>query len=272
MELPQNITMGAVLDNMVKITTTSPDCDTTNNRFAWSNTVVNSFDPNDKTLLNRHNAQGGILNDGAPLTYQIRFQNTGTAEALDIVVRDTLDLTHLDKTTFKIIGASHPNMRVRFEGNNIAVFEFPNINLIDSFHNEPASHGWLQFSIKPKANTPLYTVIDNTAAIFFDYNDPVITNTTHNTFVPSLVGTENTADAIHELRLQPNPATDILNLQTDIAIEKCEIYDVFGRVVDTIHELYQKNQQINVAHLPQGSYFIKVFGGNGSAVARFVKM
>jgi Secretion system C-terminal sorting domain/Domain of unknown function DUF11 len=269
MQLPQNIAINTLLDYTAAITSTTIDCDTTNNRFAWSNTVVNSFDPNDKTLLNRHNAQGGILNDGAPLTYQIRFQNTGTAEALDIVVRDTLDLTHLDKSTFKIIGASHPNMRARFEGNNIVVFEFPNINLIDSFHNEPASHGWLQFSIKPKANTPLYTVIDNTAAIFFDYNDPVITNTTHNTFVPSLVATENTADAMDDLKIQPNPTSDILRFVSHLKIEKCEVFDNIGRLV-SIAEL--QNNQISIAHLPQGIYFIKVFSANGSAIRKVVKM
>jgi Secretion system C-terminal sorting domain/SprB repeat len=269
MELPQNTASGLVLDNMISITNNQTDCDQNNNTFSWAVTTSNSFDPNDKTLLNPQNAAGGILNDDAPLNYKIRFQNTGTDTAYSVVIRDTLNFTHLDKSTFKVLGASHPNMQVRFQGANIAVFEFPNINLVDSFRNEPLSHGWLQFSIKPKPNTPLYSVIQNTAAIYFDYNDPVITNTVHTQFVPFLSAEMVIEPSNVFLQVAPNPATDILRLKTDITIERCEIYDVLGRVMQSSGI---QNQQINVAHLPKGSYFIKVFGGNGSALARFVKM
>jgi Leucine-rich repeat (LRR) protein len=84
------------------------------------------------------------------------------------------------------------------------------------------------------------------------------------------VATENQTDTILELYLRPNPVSDILTFKTDAMIEKCEIYDNLGRVVDTVLELYQKNQQINVAHLPKGIYFVKVYAQEGTAVRKFV--
>jgi hypothetical protein len=277
MELPQNTPIGINMNYSASITSDGTDCNLTDNIYNWSNTTTNSFDPNDKTLLNPHDAQGGILIDGAPLRYQIRFQNTGTDTAYTVIVRDTIDLTHLDKTSFKIIGASH-NVRTRWEGANILVFEFPNIYLVDSFHNETKSHGWLQFSILPKANTPLYSNIQNTAAIVFDYNDGVITNTVSTTFVPFLA--VNTIHELYppELYLQPNPTTDKVRITTDQTNYTLTLTDMLGRVLyrtkvgEVLNLPDLKTQDISLENLPAATYFITIKNEKGSMTRKVVKM
>jgi hypothetical protein len=86
-------------------------------------------------------------------------------------------------------------------------------------------------------------------------------------------------DTIHELypfelTIQPNPISDILTLKTDVTIEKCEIFDAMGRIVQKVGEVATSptlENQINVSNLPKGIYFIKVYNKDGFAVRKFVK-
>ena len=55
--------------------------------------------------------------------------------------------------------------------------------LPDSNVNELASHGFLRFRVKPVNGLVIGDVIKNTAAIYFDYNLPVYTNTEMTTVV-----------------------------------------------------------------------------------------
>ena len=62
-------------------------------------------------------------------------------------------------------------------------FNFPHINLPDSNSNEAASHGYVQYKIRAKDSLAIGSTIENTANIFFDFNPPIITNTTNNTVI-----------------------------------------------------------------------------------------
>ncbi len=73
-------------------------------RFNYITEVQCSFDPNDK-LVNPVFPNNYALM-GEDLVYTIRFQNTGNAEAYDVIIRDTLD-ENLDPATFKVISSSH---------------------------------------------------------------------------------------------------------------------------------------------------------------------
>jgi len=141
--------------------------------------VTGSFDPNDKTGW-----PGGIgeQHDVLPnqqMQYLIRFQNTGTAEAYRVVVRDTLD-ADLNIGSVRVGAASH-NYEFTMYGQRILEWTFNNIMLPDSFSNEPASHGFLSYTVGQNSNLPDGTTIENAAAIYFDFNEPVITNTTVHT-------------------------------------------------------------------------------------------
>ena len=138
--------------------------------------VTGAIDPNDKT-----ETHGGVISPaqvaaGEYLNYTIRFQNTGNDTAFTVVIRDTLD-TKFDFSTLQVISASHDYQLSITDSNKLA-WQFDNILLADSNVNEPASHGYIAFRIKPKATTVLGDIFENSSAIYFDFNPPVYTNKT----------------------------------------------------------------------------------------------
>lgn len=136
-----------------------------------------SYDPNDKQVFPEgYNEEHWVQNDTI-LEYMIRFQNTGNAPAQNIWIRDSLDI-NLDLNSFEFIASSHSVATSIDPENRELLFFFEDIMLPDSVNNEPDSHGFVRFSIQSDSNTPLLTEINNTAHIFFDNNDPIITNTT----------------------------------------------------------------------------------------------
>ena len=144
--------------------------------------ITGSFDPNDKnatpTLTPQQVAAGTFIN------YFIRFQNTGNDTAINVVVTDTLD-AQLDFNSFQLISTSHTAITKR-DGNKIS-FEFLNIMLPDSNINEPLSHGYIRFRVKPLSNLIAGSIIPNIADIYFDYNNPVTTNNTNTTIPVNVV-------------------------------------------------------------------------------------
>ncbi len=141
-----------------------------NNRDTLIQAVRTSFDPNEKEV----NVQKQPYTDtGKAIIYTVHFQNTGNDTAFYVRIADTLSSKH-DIRTFNFINASHPvSTEVK---NNIINFIFNPIILPDSGHSEPKSHGFVKFSIKPKFPISITDTLYNNAAIYFDYNSPVITN------------------------------------------------------------------------------------------------
>ena len=143
--------------------------------------IIDSFDPNDKAVSPTGVTERHYTPTASRLDYRVRFQNTGTDVAYKVVVVDTLS-ADLDVSTLQVGAVSHPyKMTVSGKGRPVLTFTFNNIMLPDSNANEPKSHGYIQFSIRPKAGLPPKTRIENLADIFFDYNEPVRTNATFNT-------------------------------------------------------------------------------------------
>ncbi|MFZ4059019.1 MAG: DUF7619 domain-containing protein, partial [Ferruginibacter sp.] len=149
------------------------DSSINNNVFRLRELVRGSFDPNDKTEIHAGTFSITQYAQGDYLQYQIRFQNTGTDTAFFITVKDTLQ-SNLDLSTLEVLSASHP-YSFKLKG-NIATWDFKNILLPDSTTDEFNSHGFITFKVKPKTGLTVGSVFSNKAAIYFDYNLPVITN------------------------------------------------------------------------------------------------
>jgi fimbrial isopeptide formation D2 family protein len=145
------------------------DVNGVNNTFTYCQPVATSYDPNDKQV-----SPSGNINAGDWLNYTVRFQNTGTALATNIVIRDTLN-SNLDVSTIQLLDNSHTCV-TQVVGDAV-LFAFTNINLPDSFSNEPGSHGYITYRVKVKNNLAAGFTINNTAHIYFDYNTAVVTNT-----------------------------------------------------------------------------------------------
>jgi len=167
---------GTALRCSVTIEPFNGDADTSDNRCPEVESVIGSCDPNMMTVR-----PAPFVSAGAVLDCNIYFQNVGNDTAFDIVVREVLD-PNLDVTTVEPLAASHP-YAFGVGAPNELVWFFNDIKLVDSITNEPASHGFLRFRIHSKSGLPVGTTIDNSAAIYFDFNEPVATNTVQLTVV-----------------------------------------------------------------------------------------
>lgn len=134
--------------------------------------IRNSYDPNDK-LADVNDTEQCWSSALDKMEFTIRFQNTGNDTAYQVVILDTLE-QNLDVNTLKRGPSSHA-YGLKILGGNILMFTFTDINLPDSTTNLTESQGFVQFSIHPVANTPNGIVIENRAAIYFDYNYPIVT-------------------------------------------------------------------------------------------------
>lgn len=251
----------------VSIAPVANDINPGNNTLAQCFDIVNSYDPNDKQVSPPNNID--TLQEW--LIYTVRFQNTGNAEAQHIYITDTLD-SDIDAASFKLLTYSHqPNVQIN---NNVVRFNFPNINLPDSLSNEPGSHGYIQYKIKLKENLPVGTQVDNTAYIYFDFNEPIITNTTTNTITEikdtSIVGIKPVGDG-YSLSIFPNPANQTISISVSEPANNFTIINAHGSVV--IKQAMNNNiEKLNIADLPSGVYYIEVNSIKGAARKKLIKL
>ncbi|MBL7941110.1 MAG: hypothetical protein JNL43_17270 [Flavobacteriales bacterium] len=166
--------IGSTLTTTAQMTTANTDGNLANNSATSNQLVTGSYDPNDKLATT---SMGGnstwLINEDEWIDYTIRFQNTGTDTAFNVIITDTLPST-LDPASITWGAGSHAHSRSLI-GQGVLKFIFPNILLPDSNVNEPLSHGFISFRIRPYLPVVPGTVIENTANIYFDFNPPVIT-------------------------------------------------------------------------------------------------
>jgi hypothetical protein len=91
-----------------------------------------------------------------------------------VVIRDTLDMD-LDIFSVKPGASSHPYQFI-MHGPRVLEWEFDSILLPDSNVNEARSHGFLTFQVKQNSDLAEGTVVSNRAGIYFDFNEPILTN------------------------------------------------------------------------------------------------
>nr|WP_294937558.1 T9SS type A sorting domain-containing protein [uncultured Flavobacterium sp.] len=233
-----------------------------NNLFGIKQLVVNSFDPNDKTCL-----QGATIAPsevGKYLHYMIRFENTGTFPAENIVVKDMIDTAKFDIATLVPIKGSH-SFVTNITGNKVE-FIFENINLpFDDANND----GYVAFKIKTKPTLVNGDTFSNTANIYFDYNFPIVTNTATTTI--AALSNQDFGFSSYFM-LYPNPVNDVLTLETKQTIEvsSINIYNQLGQLVLVVPKA-QNVSKVDISGLASGNYFIKVNSDKGTSNTKFVK-
>ena len=249
------INLGDVITSTVTITPELNDINIANNSFTTAQTVIGSYDPNDKTEARGENVEIGQFSQNDYLFYTIRFQNSGTANAQTVRIEDTLE-SEFDFTSIRMISASHEYTMQRV-GNKV-VWTFSNIDLPYESQNEPESHGYVTFKIKLNPGFTVGDVIENTAKIYFDFNPAIVTNTFQTTFVPNLkVGSFD----VNDLVIYPNPAKEIVQVQLKSSgetLKEIVIYDIIGKVIKTISGNGTQQTSINVGDLSQGVYMIEI--------------
>ncbi len=222
---------------------------------------VGSYDPNDKQGFPRGYGAQHYIKPGVDIEYLIRFQNTGTDTAFQVVIRDTLS-PWLDPGSVVPGASSHP-YRFDYYGDGYLKFVFDPIALPDSNVNQAGSQGFVSFKVKQKPGVPLETDIFNQAAIYFDANPPVITNETQHRVGESFVTVSAWSPAAPGLQLaiQPNPAVDYALLQLKglpaDAEWQVELLDGLGRPVRR-EQATGSSWRLERGALPAGLYLLRV--------------
>lgn len=254
---------GDILNYTATVSSALTDEIPSDNTFVFNQTVVNSFDPNDKTCLEGATiAQAKV---GDYVHYMIRFENNGTANAHNIVVKDMIDIAKFDINSLVPIKGSHSFVTNITAGNKVE-FIFENINLpFDDANND----GFVAFKIKTKPTLVIGNTFSNTASIYFDYNAPIATN-----IATTTIG----ALSVHDFEFSnyfnvyPNPVHDNLNISAkqSIEISSVNIYNMLGQLVLVIPNA-KNTKTIDVSSLKEGNYFIKINSDKGTSNTKFIK-
>lgn len=232
---------------------------------------IGSYDPNDKRAFVNDTLHEGFVLQNTDIEYQIRFQNTGTDTAFNIVIVDTISGA-LDISTFKPGVSSHP-YEYQLHGGNVVKFVFNNIQLPDSNINNAASQGFINYKISQKPDLPLLTAIENKADIYFDFNKPVGTNR-HKLIVNKSTSTKVLPGSTAAVEAYPNPASDGLfwleSLDPARMLQRVWIFDAAGRLCS---ETQPWRNKVRLAlPEPRGLYLVKTLLDDGrTAAVRMVR-
>ena len=169
--------------------------------------TIGSFDPNDKLALPKGSLTEHFILPAKSIDYTIRFQNTGSDTAYRVVVIDTLDVS-LDARTIRNLASSH-GVDMELHDKSILRFSFENILLPDSNVNLLGSQGFVSFQINPVKDLALGTRFANKAGIYFDFNEPIITNEIFHTISADFIdilSADNVIRKTLEFSVYPNPS------------------------------------------------------------------
>lgn len=152
----------------------------------YESEILCAYDPNDKLVRPDIEGDENYTQFKDTLIYTVRFQNTGNDTAFTVVIRDTLD-QNLDVNTFNVLGSSDEDvLRTEILEGRFVTFTFEDILLPDSTIDFNGSQGYVVYAIQSNEGTVENTIVENTASIFFDFNPPIVTNTTENIMVECL--------------------------------------------------------------------------------------
>ncbi|MBK7887445.1 MAG: T9SS type A sorting domain-containing protein [Bacteroidetes bacterium] len=241
----------------------NPSCNNSN----WEVYTTGSLDPND-ILVNEDTLTTTQLSNAPWLEYIIRFQNTGNDTAFTVKILNPIDTNKLNLSTFEFTNASHPvNLNwINYQRN--MEFKFENILLPDSNINEPLSHGFVRYRIQPKTTLTAGDSITNFAAIYFDFNEPVITNTAK-TIIILPTGIASATQTQGKLHVFPNPAENTINIsgiQLENGKVQLRLMDIYGKLI-LEKTVTTTNSTLETNQLANGVYLIQ----SGGRRATFVK-
>ena len=236
--------------------------------------ILCAFDPNDKTPNPLGVGEFGyIAPDTETIEYLVRFQNTGTDTAINVVIKDQLD-ENLDWNSFELLSYSH-DIELAMSVDGEISFIFNGIMLPDSNVNVIASQGFVKYKIDLLPGLPLETSIFNTAYIYFDLNPAVITNTTINTLYEVIDDASiNELVSQRQLLVYPNPFTETTTVYfgEDLINHSIQIVDITGKVVYSNTTLNGNKVEIDASSLTEGMYILLLIDNESNQVISNAKL
>lgn len=254
------VNLGDLITNSASIEPLVGDAFPLDNNSSLSQIVVGSYDPNDKMESHGGKIDIDTFTSNDYLTYTIQFENTGSANAQFIRVEDLLDAS-LNPNSIEMLSSSH-NFNLKRIGNQL-IWNFYAINLPPTSANPAASHGYIQFKIKPTSGFAIGAIIPNNAAIYFDYNPPIITDIFETEFVQSL---RTSSFETSNFVIYPNPTNTIVQIRlqnTTETINSIRIHNILGEKIKETSNLTASEITVDVSNFPKGVYLVEITTENG---------
>ncbi len=260
---PPDVDTGDTLNFTATVNPVSGDELPTDNIFTHEQTVVNALDPNRIDCLQGNTI--ALADVGKYLHYNINFENIGTSDATNIVIKDSISASKFNINSLRLLHASH-DVETRITG-NIVEFIFKNINLPPSNGGPIGGHGNVLFKIETKPDLVVGDEVSVLANIYFDYNAPVETNEAL-TVISTLSNPDFVPDAT--VTISPNPTKDKITVTSKNKIQSIQLFDAQGSVLQVIME-QNKTRILDLSNHASGIYFVKVNTVNGSSVEKIMK-
>ncbi len=276
-QLPAAVPLGNLLKMYAHVEPDLPDATPLNNHLLLCDTVVGSFDPNDKLVNPPLGLTAAEIAAGKELHYTIRFQNTGTAPASRVRITDQLD-TALQLTTLRLIASSHPVSDFRLLPGRLLEILFEPIDLPDSLSDEAGSHGFVTFAIQRNKAYRSNYFVQNKAAIYFDFNEPIFTNIVKSGVITIPVATDEPGgqqQTGNTLRIVPNPAPSGFTVYaTGGRLDgpgTLEIINLAGQSCyrQPVPDL-SSPVSVPEVRLPDGVYVVKIAGAAGGLAGKLI--
>ncbi|PHR74153.1 MAG: hypothetical protein COA67_01960 [Lutibacter sp.] len=74
-------------------------------------------------------------------------------------------------------------------------------------------------------------------------------------------------DISNEIQLFPNPTNNTITANSNLTIDKLEVYDVYGKLLTSTEE----SKSIRIEHLASGMYFVKIYAANKIGTKKIIK-
>jgi uncharacterized repeat protein (TIGR01451 family) len=244
--------------NFVAMATVENDETPKDNMAMFTQIVVGSFDPNN--IICAQGTEQPITAIGDYLHYVINFENIGTAAAEFVVVTQDINPADFDVESLELLNTSH-NVKANVKGNAVE-FRFDGINL------GAKAHGTIVYKIKSLKTLKAGDSVMNKANIVFDFNAAIATNEAITTFKTILGTGDFTVDK--SVKIYPNPAKDVVKVESNNTIKNIQLYDVQGRVLQTVTP-NQNAATIDISAKAAGIYFLKVTTAKGTKTEKLIK-
>ncbi|MDD2345266.1 MAG: T9SS type A sorting domain-containing protein, partial [Bacteroidales bacterium] len=108
----------------------------------------------------------------------------------------------------------------------------------------------------------------NTAHIYFDFNEAIVTNTALN--IVKIDAAINETNQDFNLNVYPNPAKTLLNIRFEkFSSYNLTLFSIDGRIVMN-EKSNSEHHVLNIASLDKGIYLLKVSDNNRSKIVKVV--
>ena len=247
------------------------------NAAYFNGIVLGAFDPNDKLMSPEKGLTIKQIEQGAEVQYTIRFQNTGTLPADRVKILDPIDTT-IVLSSVRVLASSHPITQLRMLPTSERLLEiiFDNIALPDSATDYAGSQGYVTFSAQRRKGLKLTVPTKNQAGIYFDFNEPVLTNIKSWLPQPNIVAVDDPLLSVPELRIDPNPAQHRIFIQTPLPVQETGMINILnpeGKLVKRIAVSDLKDvHELDISTFTAGTYYVEWQSENHRFIGKLIKL